>query len=75
MIGKCVDSKMAVDVQPSRSLDRQEVNGSENWRNLTGYVPKAKILKTIINMKADGMSLELIAKYTGLTVEEVRKLK
>ena len=75
MIGKCVDSKMAVDVQSSRSLEQKEVNDSENWRNLTGYVPKAKILKTIINMKADGMSLELIAKYTGLTVEEVRKFK
>ena len=26
------------------------------------------------NMKADGMAVELIAKYTGLTAEEIEKL-
>lgn len=30
--------------------------------------------KIALNMKADGMTAELIAKYTGLTAEEIEAL-
>ena len=33
-----------------------------------------KAMETARNMKADGMAAELIAKYTGLTVEEIKQL-
>ena len=33
-----------------------------------------KIRNNARNMKADGMALELIAKYTGLTTEEIAEL-
>ena len=36
---------------------------------------KNKALESARNMKADGMPAELIAKYTGLTVEETNSLK
>ena len=34
-----------------------------------------KALEFALRMKADGMTAELIAKYTGLTVEEINSLK
>ena len=35
---------------------------------------QTKAIDTARSMKADGMAVELIAKYTGLTVEELDKL-
>jgi len=35
---------------------------------------KKGVMKTARNMKADGMSTELVAKYTGLTKEEIESL-
>jgi predicted transposase/invertase (TIGR01784 family) len=50
-----------------RGEDRGHIKGREEGR-------EEKKREIALNMKADGMTVELIAKYTGLTAEEIAAL-
>ena len=65
-----------VFLQPWRTGKRQKTDWDE-WQSLPDEFDDANkedIVKAARSMKADGMAVEKIEKYTGLTAEEIEGL-
>ena len=60
-----------------RELYNTAINDWDEWQSLPDELDDANkedIVKAARSMKADGMAVEKIEKYTGLTAEEIERL-
>ena len=66
---------MVQDIKDSVKAYRDINNAINTAKKEAKAEGKAEgIIETAHKMKADGMTAELISKYTGLSIEEVEKL-
>ena len=66
------DEIMRLQVEQNRDAVRQ-LNSIKEYSKNQGIEEGKK--ETAKNMLKDGMPLEMISKYTGLSIEEIEKLK
>jgi predicted transposase/invertase (TIGR01784 family) len=65
---------MSKMTKEERELYHSDVKAKSDWNAGIRYAEKKARLEIAKNLKKEGVSVELIAKSTGLSVEEVEKL-
>ena len=65
---------MALDIKESLFERRGYEDSVKAYRDINNAINTAKAVDNARKMKADGMSAELISKYTSLSIDEIEKL-
>lgn len=65
------DNDLAAASNREKGINQGKIEGRIEGK-IEGKIEKSR--QIAVEMKADGMSAELIAKYTGLSIEEIDRL-
>jgi len=58
--------------QKEKQLEIERQKAEQKEKQLE--IERQKVIKTVKNMQKDGLSIELIMKYTGLSKDEINKI-